>query len=504
MNCQFLLSKDNKQICSYNNKFLHSTYSPEREAERFVNSIQKEFEPSFIVFTGPCLPYSIPFLINKFSCAKIIAIQYTTDFTKFNNSFFATIELTTKTTANEISEKLFNLIGEENILSTLFISWQPSETAFPNEYKTSWNAIKKTVEKCNAILNTRSFFNLRWLKNTVKFFNNTKTFAKIAKTDLPVIITASGPSLKNALPFIKQNKKNAIIVSLSSSLSVLLENDIIPDFVMTTDGGYWAKEHLKALQKCEQKIPIITPPEANVPFFVLRNFPVVPLQYGDDLASLFFGNLSERNNVLLARRNGTVAGTAVELFLSLTSGNIYFAGLDLAPSKGFSHTQPNELLKNCNADFKLSSTENRISPSTFKNGSLLIYRNWFETRNDAFYKRVFRLVSDDNNLEQIKNLTDLFVNQVKIDNQNDKKVFIKTEQSKFFGNNKIKELLNKEREKILNSNYNAITLNGDFWFKSCALIDYLKMLKMQDFQKEQSFKSIVEKTTKTIDSLLKL
>ncbi|ACJ01109.1 6-hydroxymethylpterin diphosphokinase MptE-like protein [Rhodospirillum centenum] len=49
------------------------------------------------------------------------------------------------------------------------------------------------------------------------------------KTDLPVIVTGSGPSIEGLIDFIRWAKDRAILISSGSSLAILLRNGIMPD-----------------------------------------------------------------------------------------------------------------------------------------------------------------------------------------------------------------------------------------------------------------------------------
>ena len=63
------------------------------------------------------------------------------------------------------------------------------------------------------------------------------------------MIIASGPSLQVALSSIRKNQASYFLIVLSSAIKCCFENNIIPDLCISTDGGYWAKEHLKILEK---------------------------------------------------------------------------------------------------------------------------------------------------------------------------------------------------------------------------------------------------------------
>ena len=406
-------SKNGSLTCSKGTVSLHSTFNPEKEAERFVSLIETSYTPSFIVITGPCLGYSEPFLRGRFPKAKIIAIQYSSDFQEYTKSWDHSFFITKQSDTDFINDRLFSIIGEEKLFSTLFISWKPSEKAWPELASSLWKAFKDLLAKAESVISTRNFFNRRWFLNSIRFYSSVKSICIPEKTDKPIVVTASGPSLGHALPFLKKHRESFVLIAASSSVLPLLENGIIPDFCITTDGGWWAKKHLEPLEQLVRRgvsVPLIAPPESAVPSELFSNAPIVPLSYGDFPDKLFF----DATNIpfVTGERNGTVSGTAAVLALNMTTSSVFFCGLDLAPSlKGFQHTQPNALEPiNSLKDSRIKPTETRITASAFSgSGSLCIYRNWFSSRNESFYKRVFRLVSEKDSLEPIPHLKDIHI-----------------------------------------------------------------------------------------------
>jgi hypothetical protein len=95
---------------------------------------------------------------------------------------------------------------------------------------------------------------------------------------------------------------------------------------------------------------------------------------------------------VVAQRNGTVSGTAACFALSITAGDVFFCGLDLAPGKGFQHSLPNRLeTENQTKDFRLTPLVGRCSLSSLSSGALGIYRAWFAAQDDSFASRIYRI-----------------------------------------------------------------------------------------------------------------
>ena len=401
MALEFLDSKDGEKTVKVNGMFLHSPYSPKKEAQRFVDLQNCPFKPEYIVITEPALSYSLDNLRQKFPGIKIGVIRYSTDFDSYNKGFDFVFYYKLP---GSIQNQLQAYFTEDKLFSVFFISWKPSEKAYENENNEVWKEIKESLDFSKTLLVTRQFFEKKWLINSLNFIKYSKNYYTINKTDLPVIIAASGPSLKENLLTIKKLENNFLIIALSSAIPVLLFNDINPDFCMTTDGGYWAKEHLKKLKN--YNIPLAIANEAGCQKSFLKNLPIIPLCYPDGLSK----KISSFTDIpfTTAQRNGTISGTALELSLEITSEKIFIFGLDLAEAKAFQHTQPNELeFNSAMFDTKLNSKEKRTAKQGFKNASLEIYKNWFQNKCLPENK-VFRVISNKfkkNSLGQIKDIT---------------------------------------------------------------------------------------------------
>lgn len=389
MAAEFFPAKNGSLTCSENGSLLHSAYNPESEAQHFTESLQVPFLPCDVFITEPAVSYCAAFLRKRFPDSKIHAIRYSHSFDKYNNLWDSVLYSLNEESSSDFENELFSIFGEERICSSLFYAWQPSSRTYKIYDSLAWNAIKNTIEKSRCVLFTRSFFAERWLKNTAKFICFTQKTCSIKKGDSPVIITASGPSLKGIIPFLKKNRQSYFLTAASSSLAILLFNNIIPDICITTDGGFWASTHLAKL--CfHADIPVALPPSASCPLKVLETNKIIPLFYKDSIEREFVSSCGFTG--IEAEPNGTVSGTAVRFALSITSGPVYICGLDLAPSNGFQHTQPNEIEISYSAsDSRISPNEKRHAGAAFQDTQLAIYRNWFSSAAESFSGRVSRL-----------------------------------------------------------------------------------------------------------------
>ena len=402
MSITFTKSANGEATCSYNSIRLHSAYNPSREAERFVQNVKCDFNPKYILLTGAALSYCAVYFRKYFPTALLCAIQFSEDFKLadklWNKTFY--------TSQNDVplSEQIFSYMGEEGVVSCFFTAWQPSEKAFPQEHELAWKQIKNAVIKSRNVLATRSFFAKRWVKNTIKFCMFLNKTSILKKGSCPIVVCASGPSLRTSLPFISKYRDRFFLIVVSSALAPLIDNGITPDLCISTDGGYWAKHHLSHALVNNPDISIALSPESACFTQIMQSCNIMPLSYGDGISETFLYN--HHIPSMPAYRNGTVSGTAAQFALSATDGNVFFCGLDLAPANGYVHTQPNELeLFNMHSDNRLHPLETRIYPSSRPSPSLNIYRSWFASSD--FKDRLFRLsdnYSYKNTLGKIKDV----------------------------------------------------------------------------------------------------
>lgn len=386
-------------------RFLHSKYNPEREAEQFITNSDCEYEPSSVFVLGACLSYCLPFLKSRFPKIPLYTIQYHSYFKKnthklssWDRMFFCT----NTTNENLLSEEIYQTCTEKELFAPFIISWNVADIIFKQESTKAWQIMENLLHKTKSVIATRSYFSKIWLKNTLRFFYYSQikaTFNLQIIHNSNILLLASGPSLEAGIPFIKTYKNYFYIVALSSALAVLSSHNIYPDFCVGTDGGYYAHSHLKEIIRLHQKgitIPLAVSTESAISSYILQHIPLLQLGYANSIGNI----LSKQCNTspYHAERNGTVAGTALMLCLSLTTQKIFTLGLDLSYTKAYTHSQPNELeLTDSLSDMKLHTLETRIVQKkipTHNNEptALEIYKQWFLSLPAHIAKRCYRII----------------------------------------------------------------------------------------------------------------
>jgi len=394
LNIIFQKAKNGEDTVLINQHFIHSSYAPSKEAQRFVDNLELPYIPYAIFILEPALSYITIPLKKRFPQVKIGAIRYTDTFSNYNKDFDFVINLYEN---QKLELQLERLFKEEEILSLQFFSWQASAQVFIKEEKTAYKAIKASMERAKTLLITRQFFEKKWLLNSVNILNYIKKPVSLkSKIDKALLIIASGPSLKDVIKIVNKKRNSFFIICLSSALLPCIKNNIIPDLCMSTDGGFWAGQHLKQLKN--YAIPLALSSEAYCPRDFLSSLNILPLAYPDGISNSLFK--ASGISYMKAVRNGTVSGTALLWAIENCNQDIFLAGLDMAAQKGFQHIQPNELEKN-NAikETRIFTKAGRLTSSEFNSSSLEIYLKWFQDSVFSSNKKIYRIID----LKQKKN-----------------------------------------------------------------------------------------------------
>ena len=403
MNIKYLEAKNGERTFSIDSIMFHSLYSPDKEAQRFTENLEFPVSPKIIILIEPGYSYCYKYLKQKFPDSKIGIIRLIDNFSDSKSEWDFIIN------KEPIDDYLFKHFSEDEIIDTLLFTWNSASTIFKDNISEIYNNWKAAIKTSRTLLITRQYFEKKWVINACNFFKYLNKTANIHKINLPVVITASGPSLKNQIPFIKQNREKFFLAALSSSVSVLLKNEIKPDLIFTTDGGFWAGKHLN---KIDENIVLACSQESYIPKKLLKKNPVLPLTYTDGVTKDFYSILNIKAQT--AQRNPTVSGTALEFIKGIAGKEIYFFGLDMNNTRGFSHTQPNYFeTESSSFDNRIKSKETRIIRNSFSSSQLELYKRWFEQLTDT--DNIFRVIDNPlNKLGKIRDIKTMNINHAEI------------------------------------------------------------------------------------------
>lgn len=201
------------------------------------------------------------------------------------------------------------------------------------EYQKDAQIMQNTIlNLCSASLKN-SISNIKYLVGSKDFEALKKVFPK----DVPAVIVAAGPSLKENLSFLKKVKNKSVIVAVDRVLDLLVAEGIEPDFIASIDP---MKEIPVSVKNGILKAPLFALPQTNTEFLHYhQGIQFIINQQG------IVEELMQKVNVYeeIVDPGGSVATFICSVLLSLECERIILVGQDLAYGvNGETHASDNE------------------------------------------------------------------------------------------------------------------------------------------------------------------
>lgn len=240
-------------IAYKNNRAVHSKYNIENECKRALEKINKN--KNLLIIYGYGLGYIIKYLIEnienyfdkkKLESLKIIVVvedDYLFKYSYYNifntdkkNIFF----IHTEDNVDYIN-KIVDYKNINGVSLVLLPSLTKEEKDKANKF---YEEILNNIEKEFSNIWTNLYFENIWTKNIIlnsEYINKSSDISvfKNAFNGFNALLICPGPTLINYIEKIKTHRKNLIIICVDTSYSVLCKNGIIPDFIITVDGGFF-------------------------------------------------------------------------------------------------------------------------------------------------------------------------------------------------------------------------------------------------------------------------
>lgn len=332
----FLYSKSGEITAKENDIFLHSAYSPQKEAVRLFQQ-KPEADVSYI-FAGIGLGYSPVEFAEAYPGSLLIIIEPDPKYLLASMSVLDWNKILSHEKCiiitGSLPEQTVPFIEKLSPLDKIKIITQNSQTQHDTLwFKTFFTLLERNKQKQNINNNTLERFSSLWLRNSSK---NIHWFAKaqgisIYKNMLnkkyPSLIVAAGPTLQDTIPFLHELKKRTVLIAVDTALKTLLKNNIQPDFIVLIDPQYYAACHIAGLSAPESVL--VT--ESSVYPTVLR-FDCRKKVFCESLFPLgryFEQNLLPEKTFGKITAGGSVSTSCWDFAKYIGSKNIYIAGLDL-------------------------------------------------------------------------------------------------------------------------------------------------------------------------------
>lgn len=385
-------AKNGSLTAAIDGVFLHSSYSPEKEAEKFYKTDGLSRFKTFILLE-PGLNYIGRYIRSISSDVKIISIYIEPDFAERDDS----ISDFSCCFADVSSLKIFlaSSMNELDLEQLKLVEWPASNRLFSSRLELFTEVIVQHLRELHGNITTASGFGRKLIRNFVKNYLQTDNIIIPQQSDSTFFIAGSGPGLRSSINFIKENRAGLVLLALPSSVSYLKHKNIEPDIVVTTDPGYYAGFHMREGGNFVTAAPFTALPACTA------GRPVLPLNQYSFIESAV---LDSSDSFMSLPANGTVAGTALFLAAALTSGSVIISGLDFSFIDLLSHNRPHSFdnyieqyskrtcglhslyfNRNITGSSRLNSSGRRTT------AAMNAYRGWFEHNSGGFAGRFFFL-----------------------------------------------------------------------------------------------------------------
>lgn len=239
-----------------------------------------------------------------------------------------------------ITNDLDELIAQ---ITSTYITKDKIEILYLQNYAISKNKellvlTQKVLDACKSKIldiNTITKFSKKWLDNTIENFASIRDNDIYLLSDLEgkfsgqtALIAAAGPSLNDNISAIKENRDKYVIFAVNKSISYLLQNDIIPDFVVCLDANNMKKTLNCLSEEQAKKINCIMDIRADKD---LMSFGFNKIFINFSESDFFIKKIVKYNNFMKFYETGGSASTfALVSAVKMGFSNVVFAGLDLA------------------------------------------------------------------------------------------------------------------------------------------------------------------------------
>lgn len=385
-------NKNHLLIPCLNGKRVHSFYDPYKEAFRFLENHLKPNSKTVLI-VGESGGFLTEAVMKQGK--KVIAIipKEFTLLKEFSKTFFCQREQDSSFLYpfdSHDSEENFFLFLESKLkpqewAHLQILLWEPVVNQLKALYSFAGKIAQQILAKGSSF-KTSQYFMQKWISNCLHHLQEPHHYYGIPRLERALFICAAGPSLNEHLPFLRRMQNRVYLMALSSALYALEEAEIQPDFIIQTDGGYWATQLLERANHQASTLPyLITTLAAGwvrgYPNRILLNQQTTLEAMVPD-QTLFATVLSEAPSV---------ACSALTLGLQM-SKTLFFIGLDLGSENELTHAVPhpsiNRLMQKSN---QIDSFQQKLYSSYVSNShqSLDRYRYWFAQsykRGNSFYQ----------------------------------------------------------------------------------------------------------------------
>lgn len=461
-------NKNNLISVSYKNKALTSLYAPIEEAKRLIEQYIKNNDADYTaIFLSIASFYHIDYFLSLNAKNKAIVIEKDIELLKL---ILSNIEIKYADRIIILSEEndvlLFfnNFIREDNVKKLVVIRHIRASNV-SEENKNYYDNV--TIQLSNIIkerlmsLTSNYYFAPIWARNIIYNMHSNcssnysiESFKNYLNKETPLLLVSAGASIDNYIEKIKELSESHFVLAVSHSLNTLLNNNIKPNAVVSTDGGFYSLTHILSLFK-EDDILLFTT-HTSYPVNSIKNERKFFFSHNESLEKILYNT---KDNIYFPME-GSVIMPALRIAEFLNPKYILLAGCDFCHVDDKSHSKYSNAIA---LDFITSNKINTFETKKYKrlndynkikcfddclrntSSSLLSYKNHFESLVADLSKNIdfFTLTKESAKIENVNTY-----NMQKSSNKQLKDFkYIKEKQNKELLKNKLESLI-----KNINSN----------------------------------------------------
>ncbi len=341
--CKFMYIDDGTRVIRIN-----SMYSPQNEARYWAKNITDGYNNMLItcLMFGFGNGYFVRAILNSMDENDVIII-YEPSIKIFKNTLEQydisdivhderILLLVGNNSFKEYVNSLHGTVRAENVVDTKMAIHPYYDRLYPIEKKAFVDITNKHMMDCIVMKNTynvsgrkmveNELFSLNNLKSCMSMYDLKESIHQIEKET--AIIVSAGPSLVKNMKTLKLVKNNGCIIAVDRIANVLLENDIIPDVIISIDSRYPIEKFADERWK---NITLMCDFISNIE--VIKAHPNRRIYIGNPrFIRGMFDEIGKKYPQIA--RGGSVATAATSVCAELGFKNIILCGQDLAYGEG--------------------------------------------------------------------------------------------------------------------------------------------------------------------------
>ena len=202
-----------------------------------------------------------------------------------------------------------------------------------------------------------------------------------------IIYVAAGPSLNYYFDYLRNNMhtNNTIIICASTIYRTLINENIIPNYVIMIDAQDNMISHVQNIKKTDTSLIYLSTACSDA-VLAFNGDKYVIFQHGYKPAEEY----ALKNHLSLIETGGSVSTSAIDLILRFNCKSLTTIGLDLAYTDNKTHSYDSDSLDTSKRYIQVKSVKGDYIPTT---NILNIYRKWIEKRIRSVNSKSTKLIN---------------------------------------------------------------------------------------------------------------